>query len=179
VFVTAPAHERDAVCRQVIEALTAARDPETGERIVEAAHRREDVYRGDQVSRLPDVLIDFGDRPYLGSDRLAVPSLVERLPPSAGGGRHRRSGIIVAAGPGVSAGDLGAASITDVSPTVLHAMDLPVPEGLDGRVLTELFGDGRPVRYGDGARSEAPGAVEYSDEEAAAIEASLRGIGYL
>jgi predicted AlkP superfamily phosphohydrolase/phosphomutase len=179
VFVTAPAHERDAVCRQVIEALTAARDPDTGERIVEAAHRREDVYSGDQVSRLPDVLIDFGDRPYLGSDRLAVPSLVERLPPSGGGGRHRRTGIMLAAGPGVPAGDLGTASITDVCPTVLHAMDLPVPEGLDGRVLTELFGDGRPVRYCDGARSEAPGAVEYSDEETAAIEASLKGIGYL
>jgi predicted AlkP superfamily phosphohydrolase/phosphomutase len=181
VFVRAAGAERDVVCARVIEALEAARDPETGEPVIAAAYRREEVYEGSELERLPDVLIDFGDRPYLGSDRLAVPELVERLPREAGGGRHRRDGILVAVGPDVPQATVDGASITDVCPTVLHALDLPVPDGLDGRVLTELFPDGRDVRRGAPAAGTGAGgeAVEYSDEEAAAIEASLKGIGYL
>src|SRR5439155_24165657 len=46
VFLNPSIHpsQRDGVARRVIEALEAARDPGTGEPIIERAHRREDVY---------------------------------------------------------------------------------------------------------------------------------------
>jgi predicted AlkP superfamily phosphohydrolase/phosphomutase len=173
-----PDGEREDVCRRVIEALTALRDPDTGEPVLDGAHRREDVYEGSELHRLPDVLLDFGERPYLASDRLATPQLIERLPAAGGGGRHRQNGIVVAAGPGVTAGAIEGASIVDVCPTVLHAMRLPVPEDLDGRVLTELFADARPVETAP-ATDTAAKRADYSADEEAAIRASLEGIGYL
>jgi predicted AlkP superfamily phosphohydrolase/phosphomutase len=181
VFVSShvPAGERDGVCRQVIEALEAVRDPDTGEPVLDAALRREDIYQGSELERLPDVLLDFGQRPYLAADRLGAPELIERLPGSGGGGRHRRNGVILAAGPGISAARLPDASIMDVCPTVLHAMRLPVPDDLDGRVLTELFSDGRAVQTAPAGEAAAAGQAEYSADEEAAIRASLEGIGYM
>ncbi|MGZ4480590.1 MAG: alkaline phosphatase family protein [Gaiellales bacterium] len=180
VFISGqvPDGEREDVARRVIAALEAARDPDTGEPIIDSARRREDVYGGGELHRIPDVLIDFGERPYVASDRLASSAVVEPLPAWGGGGRHRRHGILVAMGPGVEPGLIEGADITDICPTVLHAMGLAVPDDVEGRVLTELFSDGRAVETAAAQRSER-GEAEYSDEEAAAIEASLRGIGYL
>jgi predicted AlkP superfamily phosphohydrolase/phosphomutase len=173
-----PESQRDEVAKRVIEALEAARDPDTGEPIIDRAMRREDVYDGTELHRIPDILIDFGERPYVASDRLAASSIVERLPASGGGGRHRRYGILLALGPGVEPGTIGGANIVDLAPTALHAMGLPVPDDMDGRVLTDLFSDGRAVQTSTAASSETSEVV-YTPEEEAAIEASLENLGYL
>ncbi len=173
-----PASERDDVARRVIAALEAARDPDTGEPIIDRALRREDVYDGGELHRIPDILIDFGERPYVASDRLAAGSIVEPLPRAAGGGRHRRYGILLALGPGVQPGTIEGANIVDVTPTALHAMGLPVPDDMDGRVLRELFSDGREVQTSAAASSDTSEVV-YTPEEEAAIEASLENLGYL
>jgi len=70
------------------------------------------------------------------------------------------------------------ATIADLAPTVLHAMGLPVPDDMDGRVLSELFADGRRVET-EAARGSDSDAAVYTAEEEAAIEASLRGLGYI
>jgi predicted AlkP superfamily phosphohydrolase/phosphomutase len=173
-----PESQRNEVASRVIEALEAARDPDTGEPIIDRAMRREDVYDGSELHRIPDILIDFGERPYVASDRLAASSIVERLPASGGGGRHRRYGILLALGPGVQPGTIEGANIVDLAPTALHAMGLPVPDDMDGRVLTDLFSDGRAVQTSTAASSETSEVV-YTPEEEAAIEASLENLGYL
>jgi predicted AlkP superfamily phosphohydrolase/phosphomutase len=180
VFISdhVPASERDDVARRVIEALEAARDPDTGEPIIDRALRREDVYDGSELHRIPDILIDFGERPYVASDRLAASAIVERLPASGGGGRHRRYGILLALGPGVQPGTVDGANIVDLAPTALHAMGLPVPDDMDGKVLSELFSDGREVQRSAGASGETSEVV-YTPEEEAAIQASLENLGYL
>ena len=78
---------------------------------------------------------------------------MERLPASGGGGRHRRYGIVLAVGPGITPGAIDGANIVDLAPTALHAMGMPVPGDMDGRVLTELFSDGRDVETSDAAGS--------------------------
>ena len=180
VFLNPRIHpsERDGVAQRVIAALEAARDPDTGEPVIEHAYRREDVYDGSEVARIPDILIDFGERPYVASDRLAAGALVEPIPPVGGGGRHRRYGIFLAAGPGVEPGTVEGANITDIAPTALHALGLPVPEDMDGRVLTEIFSDGRTVEKA-AADEGKESAVVYTEDEQAAIEASLRNLGYI
>jgi predicted AlkP superfamily phosphohydrolase/phosphomutase len=173
-----PDAERADVARRVIEAVEAARDPDTDQAIIERAHRREDIYQGFELLRIPDILLDFGERPYLASDRLAATSIVEPIGEAAGGGRHRRYGILLALGPGVAAGPIDGARIVDVAPTVLHAMGLPVPGDMDGRVLTELVAGGRAVERSSAADS-GTADVAYTDEEAAAIEKSLENLGYI
>jgi arylsulfatase A-like enzyme len=78
----------------------------------------------------------------------------------------------------VQPGEIEGANIVDLAPTALHAMGLPVPDDMDGRVLTELFSDGRPVAT-SGAASSDTSDVVYTPEEAAAIEASLENLGYI
>jgi arylsulfatase A-like enzyme len=48
--------------------------------------------------------------------------------------------VFFSQGQGVQAGaHTGDAAVADVAPTVLHAIGEPVPEHVDGRVLTETF----------------------------------------
>jgi hypothetical protein len=70
-------------------------------------------------------------------------------------------------------------------PTLLYLLELPVPDGLDGNVLLELFDeewvDAHPVvmRRVEEAEQGLTAAVQYSDQDEAAIEERLKGLGYL
>jgi predicted AlkP superfamily phosphohydrolase/phosphomutase len=169
----------------IISRLKAVRDPDTGQHIVKDVLRRECVYKGDYVQVLPDIVLDMGNNPYLVSDRVAGTSLVEHLPTHAGGGKHSPDGIFVAFGSAMERGkDVGTVSICDVAPTVLYAMDLPVGDDMDGRVLSEAFvpayAAARPVRYQAGGPI---GITEpqhtYTAEEQEDVEHRLRSLGYL
>ena len=73
------------------------------------------------------------------------------------------------------------ATITDIAPTILYAVDLPIPQSMDGRVLNEIVAAvGREVRYAPGYEPAlaSPGEA-YGKEEALAIEERLRGLGYI
>jgi hypothetical protein len=71
----------------------------------------------------------------------------------------------------------------DVAPTILYLLDLPVPEGFDGRVLTECLDPEilktNPVRFEDiPLETEVPGFVLTETEEEE-IKKALRGLGYM
>lgn len=102
------------------------------------------------------------------------------------GHRFGPEGIIVmAGGPIVRGASFEGASVFDIAPTALHLCGVPVPEGMKGRVLTEVM-DGEwlaanPIRYL--RAGEGPGGVlrrgealpELGDEE---LE-NLRALGYV
>jgi len=182
--VVPPDGPYEEVRDSLIAALVDLRDPDTGEPVVSAAYRREEIYTGPQVPPLPDVVFSLRDRPYLPSERMAAQAIIEPLPPESSGGRHHPEGIFLAAGPGIRQGvPLDGARLIDVAPTILYALGLPVPEDMDGRVLTEVFTRehlaASPVRQGP--PSMAPPAVEgHSDRQTDAIIAErLRALGYL
>jgi hypothetical protein len=99
-------------------------------------------------------------------------------------GVHHPDGIVVIGGRGVRAGADVTGSVLDVTPTILYMAGFDVPEGLDGRVLTEAFEGSHLERtpvsttasIGVGERS---GQSPYSPEQEAQIEESLRGLGYI
>ena len=68
-----------------------------------------------------------------------------------------------------------------MAPTVLRYLDLAVPEDMEGRAITEPFGDlpaqkSRPPLSGDSG--DRAGDV-YDEDEAREMEERLRGLGYL
>jgi arylsulfatase A-like enzyme len=67
----------------------------------------------------------------------------------------------------------------DLAPTVLHAMGLPVPADMDGRVLEEALSTTRPVEYERREEAEAGAEEALSAEETAEVEERLRSLGYL
>ena len=74
----------------------------------------------------------------------------------------------------------------DVTPTILHLAGLPVPKGLDGRVLEEIFTpeftEANPIEYGgeDGeGEFPQPGQSSMTENEEEGIREQLRGLGYI
>ena len=66
--VVAP-QERERERQRLRDALTALRDPRTGEPVVERVWSREEVYRGDKVSEAPDLIVQWREG-YTGNSRI-------------------------------------------------------------------------------------------------------------
>jgi Flp pilus assembly protein TadD len=101
---------------------------------------------------------------------------------------HRRQGIFVAAGQGIKRDELAhGVSLLDVAPTVLTLLGLPIPNDMDGRVLTKIFKDTIEIERIDSYEEPHPKdgmhrglAAEESDPYAArqAME-QLAALGYI
>ncbi len=99
------------------------------------------------------------------------------------GGRHDVDGIFAAVGPDIQQGlTLDGAQIIDIAPTAIHLMGLPIPEDMDGRVLS-IFEEGsapsiRPVEH-EPAQEEELEEVSLTEKEQERLQAVLKGFGYL
>ena len=99
---------------------------------------------------------------------------------------HSPVGVLALAGPDIRRGsDIGAASILDITPTILALLGLPAARDMDGQPLTEAFTpefqSTRPVAWIDtygGARPEDDDALIASAGDAELVE-KLRSIGYI
>ena len=73
--------------------------------------------------------------------------------------------------------------IADIAATVLYCMGLPIPQDMDGRVITEAFDKeylkNSPIRYSDIPlqMESVPGAITPAEEEV--IADRLRDLGYM
>ncbi len=191
VFVNLEGRERlgvvpPAELEDLKDAITArfeALSGPDGDPITDRVHRSEDVFHGDALDGAPDLMPVLRDHRFELDDELFFrrPFTDQRHLPR---GVHHPEGIVVVSGPGVQiSGDL-TGSVMDVTPTLLHMAGLQVPEGLDGSVLIDAFTAGalesRPISSAGALSSRATEeSSPYSQEEEAAIEESLRGLGYL
>jgi arylsulfatase A-like enzyme len=81
---------------------------------------------------------------------------------------------------------LSRAHITDVAPTLLYLLGVPVPAEMDGQVLSEAFeGEfvaSHPVQYHQGGllmHGNAALDAAYTAEETEKIQERLKGLGYI
>jgi len=189
--VVEPGQPYETLRDRLAAELLALRDPNTGEPVVQAVYRREELYDGPFLDLLPDLVFDLGDGPYLASDAPMAARILEPLPPDLLQGRHRSTGVLAAAGAGISAGRrIEGARIVDVAPTVLYALGLPIPDDMDGRPLLEIFDDqyqaSHPVRHAPAVKEtdltglgKPARSTESTEEEEAEMERRLRGLGYI
>lgn len=180
---------RDAIAERALD----LRDP-AGERIVAAVHKREDLFDGPQLEKVPDLLVEFTDYRWLGKGNLKRQTEswwdeIELEPGSKASyvGSHRKEGIFILAGPSARSSERTEVDILDVAPTALYVLAEPIPTDLEGRLVFEAIApellDARPPEYSDddsdGGEPDQERASEYSPEEAAVVEDRLRGLGYL
>jgi predicted AlkP superfamily phosphohydrolase/phosphomutase len=190
--VVAPGSEYENLRQELIEKLEGLTDPDTGERIVEAVYRREDLYEGACVEEAPDLLIGWKDYSYYTSVSLGKEEGDIFGPPMnidcseyKHVGTHRLNGTFMAMGKGIRPDfQISGAEIWDVAPTILYLLDEPIPADMDGKVLTEIFeGDvcaRKPPRYEGAAEEMETGSfVSYSNEESEQVAERLKGLGYL
>jgi predicted AlkP superfamily phosphohydrolase/phosphomutase len=172
-------------------ALQAIPHPETGAPLIEHIYERDDLYQGPYASLAPDLTVVLTDWRYrtIGLHDFTTHRVIS--PAFGPTGDHRMDGILVATGPAFRAGRVPRnAGLLDIAPTVLQLLGVPIPDDMEGRVLSELFDPaGTPAAVpslapalaaasasGTAARSMNPPDAA---EEDAAIRQRLADLGYL
>ncbi|EMA71060.1 alkaline phosphatase family protein [Halorubrum distributum] len=180
---TVPQNQYDEVVSEVRRSLLSLQHPETGKELVEEVIRSDEAFDGWRVEQAPDLIVrTVPDHTLKGgrSDTLVQPSAQNDHDRS---GDHRTNGIFLAAGPSFSSGSIEGASVLDIAPTLLYLQGSPIPQSIDGSVLTEALDndllDKREIRttaqYGQSDNS----GRQWSDDEEAELEKRLSDMGYL
>lgn len=170
--IVEPGAEYEELLAFITKKLYEIKDPETGAQMIPRVHRKEEIYSGPYLDNAPDLLIDsWLDRAFLSSQNAGehrirpIVSTHERKGTSVGEktASHRYNGILLLKGEPFKARQaLEGAQIIDLAPTILHLLGVPVPDDMDGQVLTEALKDEYLVRHpvvyrtkdgGDGKRS--------------------------
>lgn len=126
-----PGAAYDRARDELASALATMTDPTTGAPMVRGVMRREDIYAGDAFESAPDLVLDMHDgydaKGPFGKAELCFKG--ESLT-----GMHTTPDALLSVS---GLRDVGRRPhITDVAPTILREMGVPVPTDMDGRPLT-------------------------------------------
>jgi len=128
----APGEEYERLRAEIAQAALELTDPASGERLFQAAHKREDIYRGPCLESAPDLVLQpvdgFDPKGAIFKETLTFrgPTLV---------GMHTfNDALLYVRGHRIQPGNW---SILDATPTILTLMGLPVPTQMDGHPMTE------------------------------------------
>ena len=190
IYVHAKGEERERLRDELISKIRETRDPSNGKPIVREVYRREECFWGEHVDDLPDIIILMHPE-YGSSDRLSnYSSIVTDRPQISDPGGHHIEGVFIAKGPKIvhTPDPLADLSITDLAPTILYALGLPIPEDMDGKVITQIFDptgvQAHPVQFGSAfgrwpSEEEAQSILEETPSGEEVILDRLRALGYV
>jgi len=121
--------EYEALRKELTDALSELREPESGEPMIERVYKREEIYSGECYPQAPD-LVAMPCRGYdlKGSIKKAV--LTEKG--VINGAHTYDDAMIYIQGQDIKKQEV---AIVDVMPTILRLMDVPIPRDVDGSVL--------------------------------------------
>jgi predicted AlkP superfamily phosphohydrolase/phosphomutase len=130
--------------------LLAIVDDASGAPLVKRVLRTRDMYEGEHLDSLPDLLVEWNEAVAVGSTTLGAGAgaRVSARSPKFGtvegandygrSGEHRAGGWFVAAGPGVQQGRLGREpSLLDLAPTFTRMLGVELP-GAEGEPIPEI-----------------------------------------
>jgi predicted AlkP superfamily phosphohydrolase/phosphomutase len=167
---------------KVIEALNTLIDPATGQPLVDRIIPREEAAHGPYADQGADLHLILDGYKTIAFPLFATDGHV--LTPQIRGdsGCHRLHGIFIASGQAFAAGtSVADARIVDHAPTILHILNVPVPEDMDGRVLSDALSPelrGKAAQVGAAATTSTT-QVDLTEVEQAEVEERLRALGYL
>jgi predicted AlkP superfamily phosphohydrolase/phosphomutase len=144
----------DEFCANLSTDLSSIVDERTNRPLVRRVVRTADLYQGERLDHLPDLLVEWNDEAPTGSTTVGkgAGATVRARSPKIGviegmnhygrTGEHRPEGLFIAAGPGVRSGLLEREiSILDFAPTFGKLLGVELPEA-DGRSIGELLQKG-------------------------------------
>jgi predicted AlkP superfamily phosphohydrolase/phosphomutase len=176
--------EYEPLREHIIARLHELTDPSDGGKVVTDVFRREEVYSGPYTSQGPDILFVMREMRYLAWEGIQHGDSIFVDPDNLSSGSHRLEGMLIAGGHGImhDRKPLGS-NLVDILPTVLHILDVPIPEDTDGRCLTDIFDSSsefakRPIRFETQQTSKSVN-FEWSPEDKKIVEQKLRDLGYV
>jgi predicted AlkP superfamily phosphohydrolase/phosphomutase len=179
-----PGKEYERVRTRITDTLETLSSPGSGESLIKHIYKKEELYWGKHLNDAPDIVFLPRKLETVALGDFEFPSNCLIEPAYGISAHHRMEGILLLSGKNIRSGvKLHEAEITDLAPTILYALDLPIPDDMDGKVLTQVFDESalnvRPVRYSDSSSDAAHSGLEYTEEDEEEIVKRLRGLGYL
>jgi predicted AlkP superfamily phosphohydrolase/phosphomutase len=146
-----PGTELNDFCDELTKDLLSIVDYDTGKPMVKKVRKVFELYEGERIDHLPDLLVEWNDEKLLGSlgvgdvknSRLRMGSekigIVEGVNTYGRTGDHRREGFFIAVGPGINAGHMDRiVSIMDFAPTFTNLFGVEMPD-TDGNPIIEIL----------------------------------------
>ena len=131
--------EYKALQDEIAGKLVELKDPDTGEAVMRAVYRRDDIYKGEYLQYAPDLQAGFNDGYRVGwQDTLGqIQRTVVENNNRKWSGDHCATAAEISGGVLFSNRKISTTSpsIMDLSPTILKLLDVPLPTDVDGKPL--------------------------------------------
>ncbi|MBK5189462.1 MAG: hypothetical protein JJD97_14555 [Gemmatimonadaceae bacterium] len=150
--IVAPGDDAERFVATLASALRAIVDEVSGAPLVTRVMRTRELYDGEHLDALPDLLVEWNEAVAIGSTTLGAGAgarvrarsqgigVVEGANDYGRSGEHRPGGWFVAAGAGIAHGRLGRApSLLDLAPTLARMLGVEL-EGVEGEAIAEIAG---------------------------------------
>ena len=182
--IVEPGREYEQVREEIMRLARGFVHPCTGEPLIGEILKKEDIYHGPYLDRAPDLILRPRDERNIFFGLADFGSNITVDTVYRYSGMHRDYGLLIMTGKGVKKGAaIEGAGIEDLAPTILYAMECPVPQDMDGRVLSEVFTEEfrnqvTLLQSEEGSSRELH-ETAYTKEAEEEIKDRLRGLGYL
>ncbi len=131
---TVPQNEVENLKNEIIEKLKNIRDPINGDLFLSGIYRKEEIFNGQALNKIPDLIIVPNPGYYLISGLSEKQLFLEPHPLSTG--NHIKEGILAIDGHLSNSLSLSNPKITDIFPTILNIFGLKSLKYIDGTSLT-------------------------------------------
>jgi len=181
----------ERLCDQLISNLRELQDPINGTKIASKVFKREELYTGESLRKIPDLVFMLSPNYKLSGGAVHSDSFVSKEATlSVIQGDHLPEGILMISGKGVrnlrSQTDF---KIEDATATILYLLGLPIPTDMDGRVVSDAFDANflqrNAIEFVEISSPSEPSKIGVtsprweSEEDQKSVEERLRSLGYL
>ncbi len=125
-----------AIRQQIADALREVRG-QNGEKLDNRVFFREDAYRGEKLSVMPDITVYFDNLHYGSNEMIGFKGFYSlETPKGADDSNHGEFGMLMMSGPNLPKKNINGAKLEDMAPTILDLFDIiKVDTKFDGRSL--------------------------------------------
>ncbi len=132
-----PGRDYEETCAALTADLMTFVNQATGKPLVKRILRSRDLFPGEKVDHLPDLLVEWNREANIETVYSPKTGVIRKSYNGCRTGDHKREGCFIASGPGVRAGQFAEpVSVTDIAPTLAAMLDTSLPQ-VEGRSFLE------------------------------------------
>ncbi|KPJ65627.1 MAG: hypothetical protein AMJ43_10370 [Coxiella sp. DG_40] len=126
--------------KQIVENIKDLRCPYTGNQIVKSVFLKEDIFAGENLHNIPDIILEIDPHYDWGAYSSKLITHVPKSFLNKYSGYHSLDGVFIACGKNILHNpNLLKMNIIDVAPTILFALGEDIPANMDGSPILSVF----------------------------------------